>query len=54
MKVCKFCKHGYPLCDKDCLCVYCYLHFNSYPIKKDADDTCPSFDSDDEDDLIDD
>ena len=34
MKVCKFCKHGYPLGDKDGLCVYCYLHFNSYPIKK--------------------
>ena len=51
MKVCKFCKYGYPLLDKDGLCVYCYLHFNSYPIKKDVDDTCPSWDPDDEGDL---
>ena len=54
MKICKFCKYGYPLCDKDGLCVYCYLHFNSYPIKKDVDDTCSSWDPDDEGDLVDD
>lgn len=48
MKVCKFCKHGHTFFDKDGSCVYCYLSFNSYPVKKDADDACPAWEPDDE------
>ncbi len=50
MKVCKFCKHGYTVCNKDGFCVYCYLYFNSYPVKKDTNDTCSSWEPDNEED----
>lgn len=47
-KICKLCKHGYPLCTKDGMECWCYLSALKPPVKKDCYDTCPSWEPDPE------
>lgn len=50
MKTCKWCKNGYNYCDNQGLCTYCYLGsvMGKYPVRKNQDDTCPSFEADED------
>lgn len=42
-KICKLCKHGYPLCTNEGMVCWCYLSALHAPVKKDCYDTCPDW-----------
>lgn len=47
-KWCKFCKHGYGIVKNGEYYIHCNLSFFEYPTKKDPQDTCKDFESEDE------
>ena len=51
-KFCKNCKHGHNHCDKKGLCTYCNIGsvMGRYPVRKDQNDCCDSFEPDEDDD----
>jgi hypothetical protein len=47
---CKFCKHAYCVVESGEYSAYCYLSHFGYPVKKDPQDTCENFESEEDDD----